>query len=134
MRRNKDAYMNYVCPYCFNTVNKCICKLYPPYNLLFIDKGIQEHIRILNNKGYRTIGCCEGHYKERCISTYITFPMDYGFGETIELPKGFKYHKNKRMIHFEYSLRLNKEEMEELKNEKLNNLLEWCNNLENKLD
>lgn len=126
MRRNKDAYMNYVCPHCFNTVNKCTCELYPPYSLIFIDKDIQEHIKVLNNKGYRTIGCCEGHYKERCISTYIAFAMDYGFGESIEVPKGFEYHKKKRMIYFEYSLKLSKEEMEEIKKEKLNNLLEWC--------
>ena len=130
MRRNKETYMNYDCPYCFNTVNKCTCELYPPYSLIFIDRGIQEQIRILNNKGYATMGCCEGHYKGHCISTYIAFPMDYGFDESIKIPEGFKYHKNRRMIYYDYSQKLSEEAMEELKNEKLNTLLMWCNDLE----
>lgn len=130
MRRNKDVYMNYVCPYCFNTVNKCTCELYPPYSLILIDKGIQEQIRILNNKGYATMGCCEGHYKGPCISTYIAFPMDYGFDESIEIPEGFKYHKNRRMIYYDYSQKLTEEAMEMLKKEKLNTLLMWCDDLE----
>ena len=130
MRRNKETYMNDVCPYCFNTVNKCTCELYPPYSLIFIDRGIQEQIRILNNKGYATRGCCEGHYKGHCISTYIAFPMDYGFDESIKIPEGFKYHKNRRMIYYDYSQKLSEEAMEELKNEKLNTLLMWCNDLE----
>ena len=130
MRRNKETYMNYVCPYCFNTVNKCTGELYPPYSLIFIDRGIQEQIRILNNKGYATMGCCEGHYKGHCISTYIAFPMDYGFDESIKIPEGFKYHKNRRMIYYDYSQKLSEEAMEELKNEKLNTLLMWCNDLE----
>ena len=126
MRKNKEAYKNYVCPHCWNTLENCSCELFPPYHLLFIDKNIQEHVRILNEKGYRTIGCCEGH-RERCISTYIAFSNDYFDG--INIPDGFKYHKKRRTITYTYSTKLTEEKMEELKSEKLSALLEWCNSL-----
>ena len=54
--RNKD----FVCPYCFNNITKCDCNNYIEY-LIRIDRNIQEHIRILNDKGYKTRFCCEGH-------------------------------------------------------------------------
>lgn len=129
MRKSKSAYMNYVCPYCWHTLNNCICELFPPYHLTFIDKNIQEHIRILNEKGYHTIGCCEGHRKV-CINTYIAFPQDYF--KKIDIPEGFKYDKKRRIISFTYSTKLTKENMEELKKEKLAVLLEWCKSLPNR--
>ena len=76
MNKNKEAYTNYVCPYCWNTLDKCTCELFPPYHLILIDRNIQEHVRLLNEKGYRTMACCEGH-RMRCINTYITFADDY---------------------------------------------------------
>lgn len=42
MERNKEAYLNYVCPYCWNTLDECICELFPPYHLLLIDHGMQD--------------------------------------------------------------------------------------------
>lgn len=128
MRKSKSAYINYVCPYCWHTLNNCTCDVFPPYHLIFVDKNIQEHIRILNEKGYRTIGCCEGHMKV-CISTYISFARDY-FND-ISLPDGFKYNKKRKMISYTYSTRLTKENMENIKKEKLEMLLEWCKNLPN---
>ena len=129
MRKSKAAYMNYVCPYCMHTLNNCTCDLFPPYNLIFIDKNIQEHIRILNEKGYRTTGCCEGHDKV-CINTYIAFVKDY-FNDT-NIPEGFRYNKKRKMVTYTYSTRLTKENMEKLKKEKLETLLEWCKNLPNR--
>lgn len=129
MRKNKDAYMNYVCPYCWNTLNKCTCELFPPYHLIFIDRNIQEHVRLLNEKGYKTIGCCEGH-REICINTYISFADDY-FKE-IGTPEGFKYDKKRRLITYTYSMKLTEEEMEEIKMEKLETLLKWCKSLPNR--
>lgn len=126
MKKNKEAYINYVCPYCWNTLDDCVCELFPPYHLIFIDRNIQEHIRILNKKNYRTTGCCEGH-RTRCINTYITFPEDY-FKE-IDTPEGFKYDRKRRTITYTYSLKLTEEKMEELKAEKLAVLLEWVKNL-----
>lgn len=129
MEKNRNAYENYVCPYCWNTLDNCTCEIFPPYHLTFIDKSIQEHIRILNNKGYRTTGCCEGH-REVCISTYISFPMNYF--EHVGVPEGFKYDKKRHMVTYTYSTKLKEEKMEELKKEKLAVLLEWCNNLPNR--
>lgn len=129
MKKNKKAYLNYVCPYCWNTLDNCTCELFPPYHLIFIDRNIQEHIRILNEKGYRTTGCCEGH-RTVCINTYITFPENY-FKE-IGTPEGFKYDKKRRMITYTYSMKLTKDEMEELKAKKLAVLLEWIKSLPNR--
>ena len=129
MEKNKDAYMNYVCPYCMNTLDNCTCDLFPPYHLIFIDKNIQEHIRILNKKGYRTTACCEGH-KEVCITTYIAFAKNYF--DDIGIPNGFKYNKKRKMIAYTYSTKLTEEKMEELKKENLKTLLEWCNSLPNR--
>lgn len=129
MRKSKTAYMNYVCPYCWNTLNNCTCDLFPPYHLVFIDKNIQEHIRILNEKGYRTVGCCEGHVKV-CINTYIAFSDNY-FKDT-GTPDGFKYDKKRRIVTYTYSTKLSKEDMERIKEEKLKTLLEWCKSLPNR--
>lgn len=129
MRKSKAAYMNYICPYCWYTLNKCTCDLFPPYHLIFIDKNIQEHIRILNEKGYRTTACCEGHAKV-CINTYIAFADNY-FDST-SVPDGFKYDKKRRIVSYTYSTKFTKEKMEEVKEEKLKTLLEWCNSLPNR--
>lgn len=129
MRKSKAAYMNYVCPYCWNTINKCTCDLFPPYHLILIDENIQEHVRILNQKGYHTTGCCEGHDKV-CISTYIAFAKDY-FKDT-DIPEGFKYNRKKRIINYTYSTKAKRDKMKELKQEKLEVLLEWCKSLPNK--
>lgn len=119
--------MNYVCPYCFNALNKCTCKLYPPYHLIMIDKNIQEHIRILNEKGYKTMYCCEGHGVS--TNTYIAFAMNYF--SNINAPDGFKYDKKKTIITYSYPSKLTKEEAKELKQKKLELLLEWCKSLPN---
>lgn len=129
MKRNKDVYDNFVCPYCWNTLDNCTCELFPPYHTIFIDKNIQEHIKLLNMKKYNTTACCEGHI-EGCGSTYISFANNYNIENSI--PNGFKYDKNKRMIYYNYSRKLSEEEMEKLKKEKLSVLLDWCKSLPSK--
>lgn len=123
--RSKEQFENYVCPYCLYPLDKCICEIYPPYNLIHIDKNIQEHIRILNEKGYRTMYCCEGHGTGS--NTYIYFTMHY-FND-IEPPKGFEYKRKKTMVSYSYSTKLKDEEAEEIKKDKLKSLLEWCKEL-----
>ena len=125
MNKNKEAYDNYVCPYCLYTLDNCTCELFPPYHLIHIDKNIQEHIRILNEKGYRTMYCCEGH--NRGSNTYIAFSQNY-FKE-ISTPKGFKYNRKRATITYTYSMKLTKEKVEELKAKKLAVLLEWIKSL-----
>lgn len=129
MKKNKDAYMNFVCPYCWYTLDKCICELFPPYHTIFIDRHIQEHIRLLNEKGYKTTGCCEGHRKI-CITTYISFADNY-FKDT-GIPDGFKYDKKRKAVSYTYPTRFTEEEMNELKKEKLAVLLDWCKSLPNR--
>ena len=129
MRKNKKAYEHYVCPYCWNALNKCTCDIFPPYHLVFIDKNMQEHIRLLNNKGYRTTSCCEGH-KEVCMNTYIAFADNYF--DDISAPDGFKYDKKRKIVTHTYSTKLSEEKMEELKKDNLFTLLEWCKCLPNK--
>ena len=43
MEKNKDVYMNYICPHCWFTLDNCICELFPPYYLIHIDKNIQNY-------------------------------------------------------------------------------------------
>ena len=129
MKKNKEAYMNYVCPYCWRTLDNCICDLFPPYHLTYIDRNIQSHIQKLNAKGYRTIGCCEGHRTD-CINTYISFADNYF--KKVGTPKGFKYDEKRRTITYTYSSKLTERKMEELKAEKLSVLLEWVESLPDK--
>lgn len=135
MRKSKSVYMNYVCPYCWHTLNNCTCDLFPPYHTIFIDKNIQEHVRILNEKGYRTIGCCEGHlehHKEKkgSANTHIICGRDY-FKET-GIPEGFKYCKRGKGVIYDYSSKLTNEQFEEIKKENLAVLLEWIKSLPNR--
>lgn len=124
-----ELYRDYVCPNCFNTLDDCRCEL-RPYSLIMIDNGIQEHIRTLRNKGYVTTGCCESH-EDICISIYISFNINYGFGTTIPLPEGFKFNKKKNAIIYDFNRKLSREEIETEKKNKLDALLEWCKNLPN---
>lgn len=127
MEKNKDAYMDYVCPYCMNTLDNCTCnELQPPYYLIMIDRNIQEHIRILNQKGYYTKFSCEGH-EGYSFNTYIVFADDYF--ENIDMPKKFKYSKKDRKISYIYSAKLSDEKFRELKRDNIAELLKWCNNL-----
>ena len=129
MEKNKDTYMNYVCPYCWYTLDNCTCDLFPPYHLIFIDRNIQEHVRLLNEKGYNTTGCCEGHGKAS-INTYIAFANNYF--KDVDMPDGFKHDKKRNMVVYIYSTKLTEEKIEELKKEKLEELLKWCKNLPNR--
>ena len=70
---SKKDINNYVCPSCFNQIECCTC-LYPPYNLIMIDKTIQWAIKKLNNQHKITIACCGGHYVPNEMSSiYISF-------------------------------------------------------------
>ncbi len=130
IRRSKKLYEEYVCPKCFNQLNKCVCKFYPPRDLINIDKDIQEHIRILNQKGYKTENCCAGHlysYKKSITEIYIDF---VNWAELPNIPDGFKKDKNRNIIrHLFITRNLTDEEFERERQNKLDNLLKWCNEL-----
>lgn len=127
--KDKESYLNYVCPHCFCTLDKCKCDCNLPYYLIWVDKGIQEHVKVLNQKGYRTNDSCESHSKY--MNMYISFVCDYGFGDTLPLPNGFKRMKKNGAVSVLYNNKITDEEFEMQKKEHLNNLLEWCNSLPN---
>lgn len=127
VRRSKKVMENFVCPSCWNQIQSCTCQNYPPYHLVMIDVNIQDAIRILNQKGYQTIGCCESHFGDSC-SIYVAFPFDQGFSN---IPDGFSYTKQKTIV--SYAFNKNERENEELykivKEEKLKTLHEWVESL-----
>lgn len=125
MRRNKAAYNNFVCPFCFRKLNNCICENFPPWNLIFIDEGMQECIIKLNDKGYRTSGCCESHYKGN-PNLYISFFEMYDFA--VKPPAGNKARKHRCDIVYPIPQK-NKEEFERLKAEKIKEILNWIESL-----
>lgn len=130
MRKSKAAYMNYVCPHCFHKLYECTCKYFPPTDLLFIDNRIQDHIRILNEKGYTTTGCCEGHYTGKPgANTGICFLMRYPEITESVLPEGFSYNKAKNAVWHFYDAKLNRKSFEIEKIAALIKLLEWCRGL-----
>lgn len=126
-KRDKSIYENYVCPSCFNQMDKCTCDVFPNYYLIWIDKGIQEHIKTLNDKGYDTEYSCESHEPKNII--YITFCKEHGIGNNIPIPEGFKYTKSRCHLEHRYDKKMSMEDFEKEKQKHLDILLEWCRNL-----
>lgn len=128
MRRNKQAYNNFVCPKCFRQLNKCTCPYFPPWTLIFIDEHIQDQVRILNEKGYVTTGCCEAHFDMPGSWTHVCLQENYP--EIVEhLPVNYKYMKGKHAIYFAYPQGLTEEEHAAMKEKALSVLLDWCKGL-----
>ena len=127
VRRSKKVLENFVCPNCWNQVHKCTCAAYPPWTLIMIDLNMQEIIRILNEKHYQTIGCCESHYKDS-YSLYVAFAYDLGFDV---IPDGFSYSKSRAILSYQFKTREmeDKESYERIKAVKLKALLGWAQSL-----
>jgi len=129
-RPAKKDYLNYVCPYCFQQLNRCTCELYPPWELIFIDQNMQGIIRLLNEKGYKTASCCESHYNGN-INIYVSFHLDYELFTTAEYqpPYPFEYHNKKDNV-IEYIIRATtEEEFEKEKLHCLSELITWVSKL-----
>ena len=123
--------MNFVCPQCFHRLNECTCRFFPPWQLIFIDQNIQDHVRILNEKGYITNGCCEGHYTGKPgANTAICFVRDYPQITGSALPDGFAYNRGKKAVWHFYDAGLNRKAFDLEKTAALIRLLEWCRALE----
>lgn len=120
-----EEYENYVCPRCFNSPYKCVCDSFgKPQYLIRIDKSMQKHVKMLNDKGYVTVGCCESHNKY--MNMHIGFNMDYGFGKDIAIPDGFVIMKRPFAVSYSYDYKISDEEFENKKIEMLDVLWEWC--------
>lgn len=85
----KNHKVSKVCSTCFK--QRCNCE---NKTLIQIDQKMASIIKMLNKKGYKTVYCCESHYKYS-LSLYIFFSNDY-FSD-VEIPEGFKY-KDKCII------------------------------------
>lgn len=146
--RNETAYLCYVCPNCLHAPHECICSSPDdkydilPYHLIAIDVNIQKHLQVLYKKGYVTEFSCESHSPDDRVQ--IGFAIDYGFGDDLPMPHGFKKsfmkdHMNNKRIRCFIEARygktkrdrdnLSSEDFEKMKNEYLKNLLDWCESL-----
>lgn len=96
-KQHRLADFDYVCPTCLRTVDDCRCEGYP-YYLVQIDKLMLPIIRELNEKGYKTTGCCAGHLYEDFLNIYICFAEDYDFDQPF--PDGGRYSKVKHCISY----------------------------------
>lgn len=123
-----EHYLNFVCPRCYHSLDECKCEGINHW-LLHIDRNLQQHIRILRRKDYRSVSCCESHIDRNSNELYIGFSKDYDFGGALPLPEGFRYQKKHLKLVVSYSKNLSVEEREAMKQKNLSDLLEWCKNL-----
>jgi len=87
-----------------------------------IDRGMIEILIELNEKGYKTIGCCEGHLNalnNKCWNGYICFAYPYKFPI---YPKDFSAVRRRET--YEWNGK-----DEESRQEFLNGLKEWAKQL-----
>ena len=73
----------YICNICFERRGMCKCE---NNSYLGIDPNIIEHLQILHQKNYQTVGCCEGHIVTYQVpsgkiythlsATYISFDIN----------------------------------------------------------
>ena len=120
---------NYVCEKCWYQLDDCVCEkpFFPPKTLIHIDVNIQSIIRVLNNKGYDTNYCCEGHYTDTFKQMYVSFCNRNNFSR-VGLPSGFYYDRRFFAIRYDYSS-LTESDFDKEKASMLARFLEWCNNL-----
>ena len=122
-------YGEYVCPHCFNQIDKCSCEALPGH-LILIDEGIQEHVRILNDKGYATMFCCESHNPHHNL--YVSFAYAHGFGGALPGPEGFKCKNSGRTVEHLYGKdsrarkKMTPDQFEAEKKASLESLLAWA--------
>ena len=131
--QEKPRLTEYVCASCFRRPDDCVCGDSLPESLLVIDEGIQEHVRILNEKGYETSYCCESH--NPLGNLYIMFRSARGLEAAPPPPSGFKSKCRGVVIEHMYGKdsrarrKMTHEEFEREKEACLASLLEWCKSL-----
>ena len=116
-----------VCSNCFE--EKCNCKS----NKIEIDKNIYPIIKTLNQKGYHTKFCCEGHIYNKIFDLYIYFDKKYLFNN---YPKFFKIENFREGIILrclDVNDNPNYEKRKILKKSALKELEKWSINLKSQL-
>lgn len=68
------------CPFCFREEKDCTCKQEDPFRYRFypeIDEDMFDAVKLFNQKGYRTVACCQGDISRSenriSYSSYISF-------------------------------------------------------------
>lgn len=131
--QEKPDLTEYVCARCFRKPDECACGNSLPEELVVIDEGIQEHVRILNEKGYTTSYCCESHSPHGNL--YIQFQSARGLEALPPLPSGFRSKYRGTIVEHVYGKdsrtrkKMTTEAFEQEKAESLTSLLEWCESL-----
>ena len=120
--KNVKEYV-YVCPCCFNKPESCTCSMLP-FSLIQLEKNMWPIIKTLNEKGYRTEECCEGHVG-LSDKIYISFWKKYKTKKP--LPKGFSSGSSILIADITgNSIEAKKRKKRQL----LNNLSAWADSLE----
>ena len=135
MTHDFTVYRRYVCSNCFRQLTECTCRSLP-WDLIQIDEAIQDHVRLLNEKGYHTSGSCEGHFKDgrADLTLQIILARD---NEDIfpPLPEGFSFRTSQGITSINYTyqcarhLPVVEEEFEKEKEYATKTLLNWLEDL-----
>lgn len=132
-------YEDYVCAYCFNQLPQCTCDC-GNFTLIQIDENIQYAVRVLNEKGWITQFCCEGHYTEGGKGDVLYIAFDKWI-ELPSVPVGWELKKHGDTIMIECDCKSKskvaekrKAQFEEKKRIALENLNSWVESLDVNFD
>ena len=133
------CYRSYVCSSCYAPMGECACDACwgadsGPWSLTWVDPAIQEHVRILEKKGYSTEFRCAGH--EPGEGPVIQFLCLHPFGVTLPVPPGFTWHKFRATLYAtpldaDKASTMTPRELKERDERLLVDLLAWCHDLPN---
>lgn len=110
------------------------------YTYSQIDKGMRKIIKILNEKGYLTTMCCEGHLNNKIWQAFIIFKENYNFSIPIPIigietdsiknkNEIFTYTNGKEYRWFNYKKKTTNKQKEQERLELLKELELWACNL-----
>ena len=135
MTHDFTVYRRYVCSNCFRQLTECTCRSLP-WNLIQIDEAIQDHVRLLNEKGYHTSGSCEGHYRDGRADLTLQIILARDSEDVFPpLPEGFSFHRTQGITSINYTyqcakhLPVTEEEFEKEKEYATKTLLKWLEDL-----
>lgn len=83
-----------VCPQCFERKCNHGC------DKIEIDESMEEILKVLNNKNYKTLYHCGGHVYGGFIQIYIMFAscVNFGYNVAIDIGRDWTWDKDKNML------------------------------------
>lgn len=118
-----------VCPECF----KRNCN--HGHEKIEIDESMEEILRTLNNKNYKTLYHCGGHVCNGFIQIYVMFCgfVNFGYNVATDIGKGWKYDSKNNMIEYyidnKHYRGMSIESRVNVIESKQKELLDWANSL-----